>query len=495
MELRIKHKEQYLITGRFKGKYYGYLDAPRSDPHKSEYKIYIYEGLFQDAVPTKTWWEAKSDEKAESYNLRDLSEVLIETAEKNVGQSITFKAKLAEIWIRNVELSLVQKEGGMAFGTITGEAIALVAEKITYEEEDLVLKAEVPDAVNSSSNIPISKPTQKRERPNLGELIGIIQLIFGILFLLLLVGNFLAALSPSDWASLGLLLLFGFLVWLLRPVLILFKYIFQSISAIVLLGFVFFLLLNYYVSDLSTTSSQERPPVENPHKTTFFYEDEDNPESLSYIEHHLKWNDYQQNFYEGRLRVFTDSYLQSKTWREGLIYTTTVEDWPSRVFSRMVKRENDVLDFYTRMIDSIQSVKKLDQIRFAELIVTMIQEIPYVLLLPDLCPTKSEFPCIGDVTLGIHTPVEFLYTLQGDCDTRALLVYLTLKRYGYDVVLLVSHRYQHALIGINLPHQGTFFPFRGKRYYLWETTSKGWRPGEISPNIRDMSYWEVVLAE
>jgi hypothetical protein len=174
---------------------------------------------------------------------------------------------------------------------------------------------------------------------------------------------------------------------------------------------------------------------------------------------------------------------------------STYEDWPEKVFYRLAKRDKELLGFYFQLIDSIQQKKHLAPKPFAELVVSMIQEIPYVLLEPGVCPTQNSFPCEDQVSLGIHTPLEFLYSLKGDCDTRALLLYLSLRHYGYDVILLGSNRYQHALIGINLPYRGTHYSFRGKRYYLWETTAKGWQAGQAAPEWSDLSFWDVILAQ
>jgi hypothetical protein len=51
--------------------------------------------------------------------------------------------------------------------------------------------------------------------------------------------------------------------------------------------------------------------------------------------------------------------------------------------------------------------------------------------------SSNDAKCDGYERFGINTPVEFIATLQGDCDTRTLLLYTILAHYGYDVALMV----------------------------------------------------------
>ena len=60
--------------------------------------------------------------------------------------------------------------------------------------------------------------------------------------------------------------------------------------------------------------------------------------------------------------------------------------------------------------------------------------------------------------------------------------------------MLNSLEYKHSILGINLPYKyGSFKVFNNKKYYLWETTSMGYRPGDLSIEYSNLNNWEVVL--
>ena len=84
-------------------------------------------------------------------------------------------------------------------------------------------------------------------------------------------------------------------------------------------------------------------------------------------------------------------------------------------------------------------------------------------------------------------------TLQGDCDTRTLLLYTILAHYGYDVVLMSSEFYNHSLIGINLPYEGVSYTYNNQRYILWETTNTNIKPGILPNEISNINYWRISL--
>lgn len=485
-----------MLKGQFKGKYYGDLDELHSDAHQREYGIYIYEGSFLASKPGKDKDYEGIISNENSYKLIVLNDILIESTPDDKGNTVLYRVKPAELWVENVSLIQVQKEGNTTYGTLVGDAVALVDEHITYETlgDPTVfdpLLEEKPEVTN---------PILLIEKVTLAEIIAGIQMVLGALLVFALLINFVAAIvSIVDWISLGYLLVIGLVIWVFRwvfePVLMLLRYLFQSILLLILMGAFLVSLIGNYVTNAQNESSTLPEPQVPPSSTLIQTEVHNDSITRSYVEHLLKWQDYQQQEYEGKIRVYTDDYLAARSWREGLASQSTFEDWPEKVFYRLAKRDKELLGFYFQQIDSIQQKNNLAPKPFAELLVSMIQEIPYVLLEPGVCPTQNTFPCVDQVSLGIHTPLEFLYSLKGDCDTRALLLYLSLQHYGYDVILLGSNRYQHALIGINLPCRGTFYSLRGKRYYLWETTAKGWQAGQAAPEWSDLSYWEVILAQ
>lgn len=91
----------------------------------------------------------------------------------------------------------------------------------------------------------------------------------------------------------------------------------------------------------------------------------------------------------------------------------------------------------------------------------------------------------------LASPLEIALGATGDCDSRALLYVAILRHWGFDAILLVSHRYQHAMAAVDLGGQGARFPFEGKGYLVAELTDRV-AIGLINKNMADPSHWIAV---
>lgn len=168
---------------------------------------------------------------------------------------------------------------------------------------------------------------------------------------------------------------------------------------------------------------------------------------------------------------------------------------------------NALLERVYISLDSLRLAKKMDEKTFAEAIVSMVQDIPYKLILETDCAQGaqqsrfvmeylsqcSEPCCLGNTKFGVQSPPEFLGNLYGDCDTRTLCLYTILKHFDYDVGIINSNQLAHSMLAINLPYEGVYKPYNNKRYYLWETTNVGFVPGYVSPDYNNMNLWEMEL--
>jgi hypothetical protein len=132
--------------------------------------------------------------------------------------------------------------------------------------------------------------------------------------------------------------------------------------------------------------------------------------------------------------------------------------------------------------------------------------MPYSLILDNGCDpalysdrfvrsylSDTDARCVGYQRFGIHTPLEFLYTIDGDCDSRTLLLYTILSHYDFDVAILSSEHYGHSILGVNLPIQGIALKHQNQRYVVWETTSQGTKPGFIPNQFSNLNYWRISL--
>jgi curved DNA-binding protein CbpA len=224
------------------------------------------------------------------------------------------------------------------------------------------------------------------------------------------------------------------------------------------------------------------------------------------ISHYMVWDDYNGKTYEGNFSVRKSALDQAHLYKETLnIPANSENNYDKIIFSLKENDKNNITGLYN-MFDSLQLVNKPNAMAFAEIIVSFVQKIPYTLILPKACDSrlyKDEFilkylstpyaRCEGFERYGINTPVEFMAKLNGDCDTRTLLLYTILSHYNYDVALLSSAHYGHSTIGINLPYEGKTFKYNNQRYVFWETTIENVKPGILSNEISNTDYWRISL--
>ena len=151
-------------------------------------------------------------------------------------------------------------------------------------------------------------------------------------------------------------------------------------------------------------------------------------------------------------------------------------------------------------------MKNLSRPQFADMVVTSIQNIPYYMV-HELTHDQADArfgetmrsyhrtggPCLDQIKFGVQAPTEFMANFKGDCDTRIIFLYHILSNFGFPVVVLGSEAYAHAIIGISGNYRGDYITHQGLKYYVWETTSTGFTPGNISPTCGNMRYWDVLL--
>lgn len=91
-------------------------------------------------------------------------------------------------------------------------------------------------------------------------------------------------------------------------------------------------------------------------------------------------------------------------------------------------------------------------------------------------------------------PVETLVEMGGDCKGHTILYASLLKAAGYEVIILTTS--DHTLAGVHLtdpPSRGTqenvwSIAHNGKKYYFAETTSYGWRVGDLPEDLQDKTF-------
>ena len=224
------------------------------------------------------------------------------------------------------------------------------------------------------------------------------------------------------------------------------------------------------------------------------------------ISHFRSWKDYDNNLYEGNYYIKYSALKNAKQYKNDLFIEGSTQKEYDKILYSLKENDKDNFQNLYQLFDSLKTEKKLDTIAFAKMIVSFVQDIPYALVLPENCDpnlysdnfikqylNSNNAQCDGNEKYGINTPVEFLATLNGDCDTRTLLLYTILAHYNYDVALLSSETYSHSIIGINLPLEGKSYEYKNQKYLLWETTAPNIEPGVIPTEISNINNWRISL--
>lgn len=230
----------------------------------------------------------------------------------------------------------------------------------------------------------------------------------------------------------------------------------------------------------------------------------------SMIHHYIAWRDYDDRPYAVTLSISINAVRAASHAHNRMelpIYASSL----STVYDYLQRNDEQRLQPVIRAFDSIRQSAALDEVAFANMLVSCIQSVPYYLILDRSCDPDfymDEFVnlylkncqgecCLGYSKFGVRSPAEFIGDLKGDCDTRALLIYSLLKAFDYPVALLVSDYYKHAVVAVHYPNaqavSGLALSINTRNYFLWETTSKGFRPGAMPPQQRNLQYWKVAL--
>jgi len=229
----------------------------------------------------------------------------------------------------------------------------------------------------------------------------------------------------------------------------------------------------------------------------------ENNKNIKVIAHFRTWKDNYGNKYQGNFAVRELDYnlLNKKQFNP-----KQYQNFWHNLYSFMYFSNKNKLDLIYSSFDKIRKTHALNQRSFAEMVVTFVQDIPYALVLESACNIKNidqktlkqvlrkcSTCCIGNIKYGVQHPVSFIGNLKGDCDTRTMLIFTILKHFGFDVAILNSDYYRHSVLGLNIPSTGLYKAYKGKKYYLWETTSKYFKLGYLAKNVNNVKHWDMIL--
>lgn len=171
------------------------------------------------------------------------------------------------------------------------------------------------------------------------------------------------------------------------------------------------------------------------------------------------------------------------------------KDYWGAVYRELVSENETLVSFLADSLERVATLSGLEREQLAGLVVSFVQDIPYHFISSTDCPANDTGgkPCVGNARFGILSPYEFIHTLAGDCDTRAVLLYTMLRQLGFDPIIVISYEYRHAMLALNAPSSGDHVTVGHKKYYFWETTATGWPLGMLPPDMQNLNYWEIAL--
>lgn len=94
-------------------------------------------------------------------------------------------------------------------------------------------------------------------------------------------------------------------------------------------------------------------------------------------------------------------------------------------------------------------------------------------------------------TLDLFPPPGTLAYRFGDCDSKALLLYVILEKIGVDCAMMWSYKYKHAMLGVCINSRGEYLIVNGKKYYFLETTYPQWSIGDLPPEFGNTKFWFI----
>lgn len=524
------------IKALLNGKYWGEIDECFSNQFENSkfFDFNIYEVTLKNAVYSSSPFQLQQDLRITREKLPKLLHTFLEK-DGNEYEVNLHEPLFAEIKFNR---KLHQDEGNEVFGTIdaivTGYILDFVVEHYTQKEYTIPIADTTSQALiiaepyltktsGSTGNVEYngnykrteyfysdhkktfwsewqySKPANTSNNEGcFSAIFAVIGIILGIAFLLMIL------------PQMALILPFFLIIFLLNLIPAnIYSWIFKFIGFIILIGFIvsLFQLFNHSANTFIPKPVVTENPKERETQSTPIIDTVNNvAQSDTLIRHFRVWKDYEGNNYEGYIWTKKSDYSKAKFFKNSLNLQKNTPRAYDEIIYLLKENDKQNLNGVYQLFDSIREKEQLSNIKFAELIVSFIQDIPYAVIVPDDCNpnlyddkfireylNSENARCDGFQKFGINSPVEFMSNLYGDCDTRTLLLYTILSHYGYDVALFSSEYYSHSIIGVNLPISGIAYKYENQRYVLWETTAPNIKLGVLPKEISNLNYWRISL--
>jgi hypothetical protein len=503
----------YYIKANFTAYYTGSQTGSGGGSNKRSF-VTKFHDVVLDHVEPLSYFDINSyrvgNDFIEHLNLDD---VLIKMPGDGQSPERFVKTNIKDGILRNPVISETSKSGNDSFGIVTGTIYAKIEKKEppkvapintpTPPIKEVSYRQEITDMI---------KPATLSNATSTGfSRSGCFTDVARVFFFLFILSAIFKGLSNWLFILAGIILIVGafFLLGLF------FKFLraLSNIFSIVLSFFFIFMILSIIYSysgkqkketDSSTVKQQdeqsETSQLSNDTLSSQTDKDDCGKNNLMAI-HRRAWTDFIPQRYEGKLMMSQCFYNQSRENRESLNPNgQQIYSFYNSLYAKLARGDKNKMKLVYHMFDSIRQQRGLNQAQFADMVVSCVQDIPYRLIIDNPADLDGRMlqlykrdGALEHIKFGVQAPAEFMYNLQGDCDTRALFCFTVLDHFGYDAAILISEYYAHAILGLALPSSGASISYRGKRYYTWETTAKGFQLGQMAPDCSNMNYWNIVL--
>ena len=151
----------------------------------------------------------------------------------------------------------------------------------------------------------------------------------------------------------------------------------------------------------------------------------------------------------------------------------------SCIYRKLIERTRDDVRVLSKKFKARADAVKLNPVQLTDLALSYVQEIPYK---------------VPDDPFGLRPPPLVIAKREGDCDSKALLLYMILNDLGIEAVMLSSKAHAHTMVGVPVPAGGTSFRWKGRKYAFAEVTAKGGAIGWLPPDVSSPNDWTVELS-
>ena len=225
------------------------------------------------------------------------------------------------------------------------------------------------------------------------------------------------------------------------------------------------------------------------------------------------WEDYSGNVFQVQYQIAQKDIERSKNNRVELRESPMVKNSPD--YGMLTDFDAKTLKPLAKSLKQLAKDNQFNERQTAEMVITMVQNIEYTLVHPYSHSDMEKIdkdnggsfiaeyhgqsehkpwnktPYGGCEEMidpaGVYSPVEFLCTFRGDCDTRTITVYTLLKLLNIESIVVNGPG--HSMLALPYSPSNPAAPIiqcKGQNYYFLETTVFIKNEQFIGPQIGDV---------